>query len=276
MKTRFFLPLVICFVMICLNLTYTKPAEPQVKGAFKKCTSTEYRYKSGKIDPKSKKIRYVQILDDEGNQVELISYDDNKEEHKNKIGNKYNADGLLSETVFFDESGKPIVKFTYNYDERKNLINDAQYDRDNKLSQIGSYKYDDNNFLIEETHIFYMDGDSVKGVTYYKNDKYGNVIEESANHSSEISVEVSSEVNLSDNTVESEVKQEQSTANLDKTTYQYEYDKKGQIIKKVRNGIGGTKLIYGFAYDEFGNIIEQIDYFEDGKPAVKTVSEYTR
>ncbi len=73
---------------------------------------------------------------------------------------------------------------------------------------------------------------------------------------------------------ESVVKLEQTPTELDKVTYQYEYNDKNQIIKDIRYGIGGTKLIHGYSYDEFGNITELISFDEDGKPAVKLVYEY--
>jgi hypothetical protein len=273
MKLKLFISLILSFIFLAENMSFSKPAEPQVKGGYKTCTVTEYRYTAGKPNKKGE-IQYKLIFDDKGNQIEIVSYDENKKTYKNKVSNKYNASGLLSETIYFDIEGKASVKFTYSYDERMNLITDITYDKDDKKTAKGSYFYDENDFLVKEVHEFYTDNDVATGVTYFKNDKFGNKLEESANHSSEISVEVSAEVDLGNNTSKSEVLQEQSPAELDKVTYEYEYNDKNQIIKDIRNGIGGTKLIHGYSYDKFGNILERISYDENNKPAVKLVYEY--
>ena len=273
MKNLFILTFSIGFIFIFQSLSFSKPAEPQVKGGYKTCTVTEYRYTAGKPNKKGE-IQYKLILDEKGNPIEMISYGENKKTYKNKIENKYNSSELLIEKILFNFEGNPTVKCTYNYDERMNLITDITYDKDGKKTAKGSYMYDKNDFLVKEVHEFYYDNDVATGVTYFKNDKFGNKIEESANHSSEISVEVSAEVDLGNNTSRSEVLQNHSPAELDKVTYEYEYNDKNQIIKDIRHGIGGTKLIHGYTYDKFGNILERISYDENDKPAVKLVYEY--
>ncbi len=273
MKFKLLMALIICFNFIVQNQTISKPVEPQVKGGYKTCTVTEYRYTAGKPNKKGE-IQYKLIFDDKGNQIEIVSYGEYKKTYKNKIENKYNASGLLIEMILFNIEGNPTVKFTYSYDEKMNLITDITYDKDGKKTAKGSYRYDENDFLVKEVHEFYTDNDVATGVTNFKNDKFGNKIEESANHSSEISAEVSAEVDLGNNTSKSEVLQKQSPAELDKVTYEYEYNDKNQIIRDVRNGIGGTKLIHGYSYDKFGNILERISYDENNKPAVKLVYEY--
>lgn len=275
MKTGIMFAFVISMSLVFQYQIYSKPAEPQVKGGYKSCTVTEYRYTSGKQNKKGE-IQYKQILDEKGNPVESISFGEKSKTYRNKIENKYNSVGLLSEMVMYSIEGKQAVKYTYNYDERNNLIADISYDNKGKKTAKGSYFYDINGFLIKETHELYYDSDTSVGVTYFKNDKFGNRIEESANHSSEFSAEVSAEVDLGGNQSESVVKIEQAPTELDKVTYQYEYNDKNQIIKDIRYGIGGTKLIHGYTYDQFGNITELISFDEDGKPAVKLVYEYEK
>ena len=81
--------LMICFYFTFQYPGYSKPAEPQVKGGFRSCTATEYRYKSGKIDQKTGQKSSTVIFDEKGNQIELISYEENKISQKYKIENKY-------------------------------------------------------------------------------------------------------------------------------------------------------------------------------------------
>lgn len=274
MKFKLLISLFLSYIFLFQYQTFTKPAEPQVKGGYKTCTVTEYRYTAGKPNKKGD-LQYKQILDEMGNQIGIISYVENKKTYKNKIENKYNSSGLLSETIYFDIEGKASVKFTFTYDERTNKISDVTFNSAGEVTSRGFYKYDGNNYLIEETHEVRIVNDEFgTGKTFFKNDSRGNKIEESANHSSEFSVEVSAEVDLGDNKSKSEVLQEQSPASLENVTYEYEYNDKNQIIRDVRNGIGGTKLIHGYSYDKFGNILERISYDENDKPALKMVYEY--
>jgi hypothetical protein len=277
MKKSLITAIAISLFLIIENQSYTKPAEPQVKGGFKNCSVTDYRYKSGKIDMKAGVKTYSSTFDDKGNQIELVTYEDNKLSQRIKVENKYNPKGLIIETVYFDAAGKPYTKFTYGYDEKTNMVYDTNYNNKGEVTQRGFYKYDGNNFLIEETHEVRIDSaEFVKGTTYYKNDKYGNKIEESAIHSSNASVEVNAEVNLETKESKNDIKTSESKGPIETVTYEYKYDDKHQIIRDVRNGIGGTKLIHEYKYDKFGNMIEQISFDDNNKPALKTVFEYSK
>jgi hypothetical protein len=277
MKKGLIAALVISFLFIGQVQCFSKPVQPQVKGGFKTCTATDYRYKAGKVDMKSGVKNFTQIFDDKGNQIEIISYDDNKIPHKNIITNKYNSMGLLSESVYLDNSGKPHIKFTYYYDDKMNRIFDTTYNSAGEVTERGSYKYDENDYMIQETHEVRIDSNEFyKGSTYFKNDKYGNKIEEAAIHSSNISIQATAELNLDNKESKNEIKTEETQAPLEKVTYEYKYDDKQNIIKEVRNGIGGTKLVKEYKYDNFGNITEQIYFDDNGKPGLKTVFEYSK
>jgi hypothetical protein len=145
----------------------------------------------------------------------------------------------------------------------------------NEITSIGLWKYDQNNFLIEQTYLVKVENEFVTSTTYFINDKYGNVIEESANHSSETNIEVTIDVDLSSNNSTSSVKNSNTSAdNLDKVTYEYKYDSKGNVIWSQRNGIGGTKLVKSFKYDDFGNLIEEIYYDENNIKIPQLRREY--
>jgi hypothetical protein len=282
MKKNTFALFIISYLAIIQCQCFTKPYEPQVKGGYKSCTATEYRYKSGKIVNKSgEKINTV-IIDDKGSPIESIYYENNKISQKNKSINKYDSKNLLIETVIFDGTGKPMYKIAFAYDEQTNMIGDTTYKlTDGDVWQRGSYKYDKNNFLIEETHEVRIDSNEFsKGTTYYKNDKNGNKIEESAIRSLDISANVSSEVNLNnkDNQSKSETSV-QSNSNYSTVKYEYKYDKNNNIIKQTRIGIDDFKLVKEYKYDNFGNIIEEFypsDDSDKDKNSMRRVYEYSK
>jgi YD repeat-containing protein len=278
MEKRIFLMLLVVVYIWEVFQATAKPAEPQVKGGFRSCTVTDYRYKSGKINKKSAEKNYSQIFDEKGNPIELISYRGNKIIQKNKISNKYNTLGLLNEVEYFDNSGKVIIRFIYNYDDKRNKISDESFNGAGEVTGRAFYKYDDNNFLIEETHEVRIDSNEfTKGTTYYENDNKGNRIKESAVRSTDISLEVSTEHNFDDNNTTSEIDaKEENTNSLSAVTYEYTYDDNDNIILQTRYGIGDTKLVSGFSYDKYGNIVEQISYDENGVPGLKTVYEFSK
>jgi len=271
---RFMIILVLTFVTF--SLLKAKPYEPQVKGPFKTCTVYENRTTSGKFNPKSRVISYIQTFDNNGNTIEMISYSNGKKEGKSKVENKYNDKGLLISTKYFDPTEKYFSLNTYGYDDKNNLIADTNFSMQNEITRKSVYIYDENNFLIQTIYEFKVENDWIKSPNYFKNDKFGNVIEESSKHSSETTFEVSIEADLSTGGTQSNVSQIESEADLEKVTYQYKYDEKNRVIWSLRNGIGGTKLIYSFKYDNYGNVIEEISYDENDikKPLLKREYEY--
>jgi hypothetical protein len=260
MKKKLIAFLIIGFLLAGQYYSFAKPYEPQVKGGFKSCTTTEYRYKAGKIVNKSGEINETRNFDDKGNMVEVISYEQNKMSNKYKMTLKYDSRNLPIEEISFDENVKPKFKVTYAYDEKSNKIGDTSLlVSKGEVWQRGSYKYDKNNFLIEETHEVRIDSNQYsKGTTYFKNDDKGNKIIESAVRSAEISAEVNSEQNLSDKDGRSkdDVKV-QSKGEYSAVTYKYNYDSKGNIIKIIRISTDGYKFVKEFKYDQFGNVTEE-------------------
>lgn len=263
-------------IVFTLNIIDAKPYEPQAKGSFKICTVYENRTKTGKFDSKLRQKSYIQKFDNNGNAIEIESFYQGKSEGIIKIENKYNGDGLLISKKQFDPSGKYFALMTYGYDNNKNLIADTSFSMQNEIQQKSIYKYDHNNFLIVEIHEFKVENDWIQSPTFYKNDKFGNKIEESSKHSSESTIEVSIEADLSSGNSQSSINTQENEVNLEKVSYEYKYNDNNQVIWSLRNGIGGTKIIYSFKYDKQGNIIEEISYDEIdiNKPLLKREYEY--
>ena len=152
MKTCLITFLFISLIFLSPVSVSAKKYQPHVKGGFKSLTLTDYRYESGYKDAKSIEKTATLNFDEKGNQIEIISYSEGKVAQKNKIENKYNSDGLLIESVYFDVSGNLAARFTFHYDNNTNIIYDTTYNALGEVKDRGAYKYDKNNFLIEETH----------------------------------------------------------------------------------------------------------------------------
>ena len=216
--------LILLFMMIIQYQSYAKPAQPQVKGGFKSCNAFDYKYKSGKIDKKSEVKSYTQNYDEKGNVIEIISFEKNKISQKNKIENKYNDKDLLVETVYLDEAGKAVMRYAYIYDAKLNKIADRTFNNAGKETANTIYKYDNNDFLIEAVYNIINDNkvENTSSIAF-KNDNYGNKIEEYSNHSSDISISVTSEYKLDNSSSKSEMNTEQSVKDgksaPDKITY---------------------------------------------------------
>ena len=260
MKKNLVVLLIISFLLAGQYQSFAKPYQPQVKGGFKSCTTTEYRYKAGKNVNKAGEITDTRNFDDKGNMVEVISYEQNKMSNKYKMTLKYDSRNLPIEEISFDETGKPKFKVTYAYDEKTNKIGDTScIFATGEVWQRGSYKYDRNNFLIAETHEVRIDTNQYsKGTTYYKNDDKGNKIVEGAIRSAEISAEVSGEKNLAEKDGQSKVEASvQCKGEMSDVTYKYNYDAKGYIIKEIRISTDGYRFVKEYKYDQFGNITEE-------------------
>ena len=268
--------LIVSLILIA-ELLISKPYEPQAKGGFSTCIGYEIRTKTGKFDEKAKVKTDIQTFDKYGNAIKMISYSYGKE-YKNNIENKYNEKGLLIETKVFDPTEKYFSRNTYEYDENNNRIADTSFSMEGEPNYIGTYKYDKNNFLIEESHAYLSENKWTSSPTYYLNDEYGNKLEESSKHSSTTTLEVAIDVDLGSNTTQSQVNKVEEEASLEKVTYKYKYNDKKQVIWSIRYGIGGTKLIHSYKYDDFGNIIEEITYDEndESKPLLKRIYEYKK
>jgi hypothetical protein len=277
MKKMFIILLMLAIAGIS-NFCFSKPYKPQVMGGFSSVEVFEYRYKGGKINQKPEDEYYTILLDDKGNPIEMNFYEKNKITARNKIQNKYNDKGLIIETTMFDVNGNAIEKHSFAYDDATNMVRDTIYDDKGSVRTIGHHIHDKDNFIVQEIYEVKIDSNEFsKGVTYIRNDRYGNPIEESANRSSTISAEISSETNLGTGETKGESKVEETpTQNLDKITYEYKYDAKGNIIRQVRTSFDGYKLINEYKYDEYGNMTEQISLDDKGKPGLKRVFKYKK
>ena len=229
--------------------SYAKPYQPQVKGGFRHCLSMEYRAPEGKPMSKIGQKRDSVVLDEHGNQIELISFTEGKPAQSNKVANKYNPKGQLSEATYYSKDGKAVVSYIFTYDANANLISDETKNSDGKTTAKAYYKYDKNNFLIQTDYIVIEnDKEVLTNSDIYQNDSNGNMI------------------------VQTNVQPNGSKMDV---TYQYKYDSCKNISKLIRTSFDNYKFVKEFKYDSHGNIIEELYPDDKGKIILRVEYRYT-
>ena len=107
------------------------------------------------------------IYDKEGRMIESRMYHDGEFKAVNKY--KYVAKRMI-ENYECDEIGNFRHKWVYRYDERKNLIEEAQYKTDNDFSPLKNrYEYNAANLMVKETK--YIGEEIQSWFIYEYNDK---------------------------------------------------------------------------------------------------------
>lgn len=187
---------------------------------------------------------------------------------------------VIEESVL-DTDGNLKLKRTFKYDNNGNKIEQetqTPYSHDPKrfMHTKYVYKYDNNNNKIgwyEEDNIV----SSLSPVEMYKYDNNGNILEEKSFSDGVLSVIIKYEYDNNENLIE--VK----TNSLDRdysTKATIRYDEKGNEIEQVQTGIIDKEPIkrentYEYEFDKIGNWIKKIEY-NDGvaEMIVKREIEY--
>ena len=185
---------------------------------------TEYFYK-GDTDELIKEIRNYT-----DGRTETYTYENGLEVRYEKVGQdtyyntvittEYNASGLISKTERFDKDMNLARTITYEYDSGgrlicENSVTTEYYDNgcDRCDDYCYSYKFDGNGKLLEKIYVLRTYGGTLKYEYIY--DKNGDLSEEifTADHDNEIA---------------------NYSAGTYVTTYSYEYDLAGNIIRSVK------------------------------------------
>lgn len=185
---------------------------------------TEYFYK-GDTDELIKEIRNYT-----DGRTETYTYENGLEVMYEKVGQdiyyntvrttEYNASGLISKTERFDKDMNLARTVTYEYDSGgrlifENSVTTEYYDNgcDRCDDYCYSYKFDGNGKLLEKIYVLRTYGGTLKYEYIY--DKDGNLSEEifTADHDNEMA---------------------NYSAGTYVTTYSYEYDLAGNIIRSVK------------------------------------------
>lgn len=253
----------------------SQPANEKVFGGYRSCEIFEVRFKNDKQISKEKVT--VLNFDTLGSICEAIFYDKNKIIAKNKNINKYNEKNLLTESVTLNEKGITISSVKQTYNELGKISTTSMFTQNNEMLYKIYNVYDENGFVIEQIYENRIgEGEYIKNKTIFKNDKFGNKIQDFSNHSSSISVDVSAEIDLGTENKESKLDISNSQAEDNEIRYEYEYDNKNRIITWIRHGIGGTIIKKKYTYDDFNNVIEEFSFDENNKVYLKLENKFKK
>lgn len=144
--------------------------------------------------------------------------------------NEYDQDGHKTKMIQYDERGKELVTFSYETDEKGNVIKEA-------------ISYSDDS-LMEQSSTFEYDGDKLYKVTHQDNSYYTYEYDKNGN----------------------QVKEFYYTADGELVrTYQSKYDKNGNLIKtSFIDGDGTTGSYSTYEYNNKGETTFSYDYDENG------------
>jgi hypothetical protein len=255
---------------------------PHINGFYKKCIVYNYKFKFGEIDLKTKIKKIINNYNDDGLLIESINYNE-KSTKSDKAIYKYKFDNTISiyECTFYDNKGvlftKEITEF--KYDENGNLIENCDaYNSSGKRKYIR--KYDKNNNIIESS-FYWEDGGTIYNdkYDYYKNEnkKIINSYANGINFEREIC-----KLNDSGKIIE-QINYKLDTQNkmIQECQIMCKYDINGQIIEQVEykfdsQGISNQNSHITYKYDQFGNVIEEIYYDYMNEPIDKTEYIYSK
>jgi hypothetical protein len=203
--------------------------------------------KDGKIDTLATHNRFIDLFDENGNEVEN-SYIDKDGLLVSKTVEKYNGKSEKTEEDYFGKNGVQESGTIFKYDDRGNLVeSDHDFIPDKKNSNKTLYKYDDKGNNIEE------DAYSTDGVFKYKNafkyDNKGNKIEMEYWHAKEDTIRVKWTFNYND--ASDEIQQDRYTPGgvlqIENTFTYNRFDNMGNWVLVTRESKGISK--------EFANYI---------------------
>lgn len=229
----------------------------QLKGKVKSIKTKEtHRYKkNGVFTEWEKSYSRLTQFNPTGFRTEYTEYYAN-DSISYKITYKYNGRDKTAELSYFDKLLKPTVKKTHKLDDKGRLSEILEYSRDGELDRRYAYAYDDRGNLAEV--IYYKKDGTLGNKTTYKyddknnrtewkletpgyatssrkfiHDDKGNMTEETwHNGKGEIDFRFVRTYDANGNKIQ-ELKYKGATQLLDMTKWNYEYDKKGNWIKKI-------------------------------------------
>lgn len=155
------LALMVLFLMLIVPVIAQGRKDVKEAG-IKKVTEYKYEYKSGK---EVKTVDAVKTYDANGNETEVIEYDDLGKITKHEKMT-YNADNDKASETDYDPAGKVKKVVKYTYDDQKRRATESEYDAAGKLKKVSKYSYfgkfktekqtfDANNKLIQKKTFIY-------------------------------------------------------------------------------------------------------------------------
>lgn len=194
-------------------------------------------------------LNTLKIFNEKGNEIKIEHYynDGQRLDYVEKLKYDINGNRILLE---FYRDGKLVVVDKYQYDVKRNKIEEKEYDNDGILSHVEKYKYDEKGNQIESQR-YNSDGTPWESMNKYKYDKNGSIIEEQTCY-------------LSDGKCYT-------------TLYNYKYDSKGNKIEEQTTypDTGGySTIVSQYKYDSTGNWIIKIERAERHLHYIERKIEY--
>ena len=259
-----------------------------ILGSFVACGSeqTANTVKLCTLVTKNGEITNTYDYDDSGNLIEwyipsevkryLFEYDENGQMISNSIMVKeketkrfeYKYDGVkVSEKIKItlnmnngEEIGREVYRYSYDGQNRTEEV----YYKGGVESSRTLFRYDDNGKVVEK--IIYLDGSNTPREKY----RYENGLQvEAVKYLPEGGIESHSIVK---NGFEESYKYDFNGELWQSVTG--EYDDKGNVTASLLYSHGKTVKIKGWKYNSNGQVIEETEYSDDGKPSVITVQKY--
>lgn len=216
-------------------------------------------------------------FDNEGNIVERNEYNID-----GSLSNKYivkceSKENTIEKSLYYP-NGSLLGKFIIKFDSHRNIVETDAYQPDGKIVVRSNFKYDENSNQIEKISEQFDDG--FKQRTYNKYDIKGNIIDSKTESYQKNDSRgwfcISHETKKYDdkgNNIEIVILNCVNGAMIRKTIQKF--DDKGSIIEENNYNVDGGlmyKYIYKFDYDKKGNWIKKID-FENEIPAYITIRQ---
>ena len=187
--------------------------------------------------------------DKAGNETKHTCY---KSDGSIYVQDKYTYDNVGNLIVHESISGEYNSKETYEYDAAGDMIGRREY-FDDDLYRRWEYEYDAAGRVKSDT-VYNADGDMCGGKVHeYEYDEEGNVTSD----------------------VTSGFYNPNMDINIRQVFYsdEYQYDKAGNMIKRISYITDDEYLMSEWEYDEKGRLLTEIEYYDDGV-SIRTKDEY--
>ena len=233
---------------------------------------------------KNGEITNIYDYDDSGNLIEwyipleakryLFEYDENgqmirnsilvKEKETKRFEYKYDSEEVSEKIKISLNNGEEIGREVYKYSyDGQNRTEEVYYKGGVENSRT-LFKYDDNGKVIEK--FIYLDGSNTPCEKY----RYENGLQVEA-------VKYLPEGGIKSHSVVKNGFEESYEYELNGDLWKSvtgEYDDKGNVTASLLYSQGKTVKIKGWKYDSNGQVIEETEYSDYGKPTVVTVQKY--
>ncbi len=270
MKKLFVIVLCMLFALGCFAGCGSK----QTTDAVRLCT----------LSTKNGEITNSYNYDENGNLIEwyipvettrhLFEYDENgqmlrhsiliKEREKKRFDYKYDGTVLTEKTAILLNDGKEIQNRVYKYSYDGQNCTEKIYYKNGVEKSRTLFKYNAEGRVIEETE--YIDGSNVPHKKY----RYENGLQVE-------SVEYRPEGTVKKHSIVKNGFEEKFEYTYNGELWQSvtgEYDDRGNVISSLFYSHGKTVKTYSWKYNSNGQVIEETNYSNDGKPSIITVQKY--